>query len=365
MLRRLAVVFALVSIVAFAQDSPAFRRAQHLRHGINVSEWFAQSNDYSPQRLRTFTKLEDIDRIKKMGFDHIRISIDPQVFDCFRWNSNCERVQVLDDVVNRAANQDLAVMIDLHPNSEYKKQVATNGDEAQRAALLWERIAAHYAKSNPDLLFFELMNEPELGDAYKWNGIQEALAASVRRAAPQHTIIVAGARYSDIEDLVRMPDFADHNLIFNFHYYEPHTFTHQGASWGSAYWLRTQDLPFPATPENMAPILAQQPDDFTRWQLEEFALSNWNAARIEGEMAFAADWAKRHNVPLICNEFGAYREHTRPEDRMRWISAVRGALEKNHIGWTMWDYQGGFGVVHVKDGQVTEDAAVLQALGLK
>ncbi len=50
---------------------------------------------------------------------------------------------------------------------------------------------------------------------------------------------------------------------------------------------------------------------------------------------------------------------------MRWLSAVRTALEKNHIGWTMWDYRGGFGVVRVNGNDVAEDAAVLQALGLK
>ena len=80
-------------------------------------------------------------------------------------------------------------------------------------------------------------------------------------------------------------------------------------------------------------------------------------------MGFAADWARRRNVPLICNEFGAYREHTKADDRARWIAAVRTALEKNHIGWTMWDYRGGFGVVHAQGADRTEDTQVLEALG--
>jgi len=43
---------------------------------------------------------------------------------------------------------------------------------------------------------------------------------------------------------------------------------------------------------------------------------------------------------------------------------VRTALEQNGIGWTMWDYQGGFGVVTKKDGTTTQDDTVLRALGL-
>ena len=44
---------------------------------------------------------------------------------------------------------------------------------------------------------------------------------------------------------------------------------------------------------------------------------------------------------------------------------MRTALEQNKIGWTMWDYQGGFGVVTKKNGTTTEDDGVLRALGLR
>ena len=47
------------------------------------------------------------------------------------------------------------------------------------------------------------------------------------------------------------------------------------------------------------------------------------------------------------------------------LIAVRTALEQNHIGWTMWDYQGGFGVVTKTNGTTTEDDGVLRALGLR
>jgi endoglucanase len=71
-------------------------------------------------------------------------------------------------------------------------------------------------------------------------------------------------------------------------------------------------------------------------------------------------------VPLICNEFGAYRDYTDPGSRMNWIRDVRTALEADGIGWTMWDYRGGFGVVSKEDGQPAQvDGAVVEALGLK
>jgi len=44
---------------------------------------------------------------------------------------------------------------------------------------------------------------------------------------------------------------------------------------------------------------------------------------------------------------------------------VRTALEADGIGWTMWEYRGGFGVVNKQDGQPAQpDENTLRALGL-
>src|SRR5258708_14509818 len=58
-----------------------FRRAEKLRRGINASEWFAQVYDkrgYTPEHFQTWTTADDIALIKSMGFDHVRLSVNPQ-----------------------------------------------------------------------------------------------------------------------------------------------------------------------------------------------------------------------------------------------------------------------------------------------
>jgi endoglucanase len=344
--------------------SPAWKRVEHLRHGINASEWFAQSRDYSPQRLRTFTTLDDIAKMHAMGFDHVRLSIDPAIFQCDGSWSQCEAVQILDEVIAKALSQDLAVIVDIHPSDDYKRQLASSDSAVEKFASLWAKVAGHYANSNPEVLFFEILNEPEVG-IYRWAGIQQSVVEVIRRAAPKHTIIVTCGEYSNPDDLARMPQVADDNYIINFHYYNPHIFTHQGASWGEGYWAGLRLVPFPGTSELVAAAIAKQTDDFARWKLTEYGLEHWDAEHIAGEIRFAAEWAKSRHVPLTCNEFGAYRNYSNPDDRQRWLQAVRTALEQNNIGWTMWDYQGGFGVVTKKDGTTTEDDGVLRALGLK
>jgi endoglucanase len=362
----LVVLVAQLPLTAQHPISPAGKRVQHLQHGINASEWFAQSGNYSPQQLRSFTTLDDVARMSRMGFDHVRLSIDPAIFSsCSAPWSQCATVQVLDEMVAKALALDLAVIIDVHPNGEYKRQLATSDNAVEQFTILWSRIAAYYAKTDPERLFLEILNEPEMTDHFRWAGIEQRVVAEIRRNAPNHTIIVAGARYSDIDDLIQLPSLADDNLIFTFHYYEPHIFTHQGASWGEPFWMSLRDVPFPASANDVQGVINQQSDELARWKLTQYGLDHWDQAHVEGDIHFIGEWASRRHLPLICDEFGAYRNFTNPDDRQRWLATVRQALEQNHIGWTMWDYQGGFGVVRKKDGAVTEDEGVLGALGLR
>ena len=115
-----------------------------------------------------------------------------------------------------------------------------------RFTLFWRRIAAYYANQNPEMVFFEVLNEPEVA-VYRWAGIQQSVVEAIRQAAPQNTIIVTCGEYSNPDDLVRMPEIADRNYIVKFHYYHPRIFTHQGAAWGEAYWVTLQQVPFPGT----------------------------------------------------------------------------------------------------------------------
>ena len=61
----------------------------------------------------------------------------------------------------------------------------------------------------PDRVFFEILNEPEFSDAYRWYGVEAKLAAAIRRAAPRHTIIATGARWDDDDDLIFLEPLPD------------------------------------------------------------------------------------------------------------------------------------------------------------
>ncbi|MGA2635000.1 MAG: cellulase family glycosylhydrolase [Terracidiphilus sp.] len=368
-----AVLLAL-ALSAAAQDraaglQTAFARVQHLRHGINASEWFAQSaNDYSAARTNRYTDAQDIALMARLGFDHVRLSIDAVPLEQLplgREGLNADFLARLDRTVGAVLADGLAVEIDLHPESGFKQQLLSNDDAVDRLTLLWRRLATHYATRDQERVFFEILNEPEVNDPYRWAGIQARLAAAIRESAPRNTLIATGANYSGIQDLLTLHPLSDGNVIYTFHFYNPTEFTHQGASWGPAWWSYTHGVPYPATESSMQEILKQVPDAANRYQLESYWLDHWDAHRVHLLIDEAAAWGRENHVPLNCNEFGVYRGLSDPASRANYIRDVRTALEEDGIGWAMWDYRGGFGVVWKEDGQPARvDESVVSALGL-
>ena len=369
------LVIACVGLLVAAQAngaSPAEgvsdARIARLARGINLSHWFAQSprGDYSAEHLTTYNTERDLDLIARMGFSHVRLTLNPKAISDAPEGLpfHAERLALLDAAIAGFLARHVAVIVDLHPDDDFKTPLAKDDAAVERFVAFWRALAAHLAGTDPERVFFEVMNEPVISDAARWNAIQKQVLAAMRASAPHHTLIAGGPLWSGPDQLVRMEVVADRNVVYNFHCYEPFKFTHQGAWWAGDWVKGLKNAPYPSSPEAVAGVLADLPDEKARKNMIQYGKENWNAEKIDAVIARAAAWGKKKGVPLTCNEFGVYR--TAPAaDRNHCIEDMRKALEKYHIGWAMWDYAGSFGVVTGKPGQRVPDPATLKALGLK
>jgi len=359
----------LLASAAMAQHgtSLAFQRAEHLRRGINLSGWYAQTRDFTPQRMDSYTTSADFQTIKVLGFDHVRLSIDPEplISDPQLGSLKGDAMARLDKTVKQLTDAGLNVVLDIHAEESWKAQLTQGGDGVERFCAFWAAFAGHYATLDPEKIFFEVMNEPTLADLYRWQGIQARVIARIRAVAPNHTVIATSSMYSGIDNLLAMEPVRDEDVIYTFHDYNPMWFTHQGATWGSQGWVFVRGVPYPSTPDNVQPILGQEQDERERIWLQRYGWERWDAARLGAEIASMSEWAQRRGVPLYCGEFGVYKAFADPKARATWISDMRTALEAKHIGWAMWDYQGNFGVVTKGSGGTVVDQSVVNALGLK
>src|SRR5208337_3888613 len=314
-----------------AKASLAFARAEKLRRGINASEWFAQVYDkrgYTPEHFQTWTTADDITLIKAMGFDHVRLSVNPQPMFNEREPNKiaAEYLGHLDAAVKMILDHGLAVVIDLHPESDFKARLAKDDSFVQEFSDFWRALARHYSTWDAERVFLEILNEPEFSDRYRWYGVQAKLAAAIREGAPLHTMIATGARWSDDDDLVFLEPLRDPNVIYAFHFYQPHIFTHQGATWGAYSWHWVKGLRYPSSPESAAKMAAAVPDAVDRLAVIRYGQDHWDAARIDAEITQVADWARQRGLPVVCNEYGVYRDFADPHNREAWIHDVRTSL---------------------------------------
>jgi endoglucanase len=270
----------------------------------------------------------------------------------------------LDRVISNLQRNQLRVIFDVHPSSEFKRRLQTSQEDATHLVALWSALATHFAGSDPERVFFEILNEPEFSDAAQWSALQSRAIAAVRKAAPHHTILATAVNYSGLPDLLTLDPVADDNIIYTFHDYEPFVFTHQGATWTTTKVRPLHAVPYPSTPENIMPLQTQEGSLADQYWLESYGLNRWDAARIRTELAFAAKWGELHHAPVYCGEFGVYNRFADPAMRAAWLRDTRLALEAAGIGWAVWDYQGSFAVVDRQNGRNVPDGPVASALGL-
>src|SRR6266700_71575 len=175
----LSAILLCISISSLAQSdsSLARRRAAHLRHGINLSEWFAQVYDpkgYVKDHFESWTTADDIALIKSMGFDHVRLSVNPQPMMRHNMADQLppEYLGYLDAAVKMILDHGLAVIIDMHPDSDFKARLVQHDDFVEQFSDYWRAIARHYSSQDPESVFLEVLNEPEFRDRYRCAGVQ-------------------------------------------------------------------------------------------------------------------------------------------------------------------------------------------------
>jgi len=351
-------------------------RVAMLARGVNLNDWF--SPWANPAGYTTSFSPEEAAFLRRAGFTVCRLPLAPDLlFDPSDPSVLKPEVRSVDRAVHMLLDAGLAVILDpIHgPSSSSEWESRLDHDPAflRDAQSFWVALARHYAAFSTDRIFFEIMNEPHLTarekvDSSWWQPVQASLAAAIRRGAPENTIIATGERWGGIDGLLELTPLSDPNVVYSFHWYDPFTFTHQGASWAGGVQAELADIPYPSSADAVRAAAASASDPRARSQIVRYGSESWGAARIRDGLSRAAAWAASHHVTVFCGEFGTYRKVAPPADRLRWITDVRTALESLGIEWCMWDYETDFGLVTFTEPSwrrgIVVDAACLTALGL-
>ena len=283
--------------------------------GINLGNWFEpegymfhlEDSAQSPREIEDLTremigpeKAEafwrqwrevyitepDVDRIKQIGFNSVRVPIHYKFFE----SEGAEGFRLLDRLVRWAKKDGIYVIIDLHcaPGGQtgtniddsygYPWLYSDAGAQAQTIAL-WRRIAAHYA-DEPAVLGYDLLNEPvpHFAQLQRYNKDLEPLyrriAEAVRQVDKHHVLILGGAQWDSNFKVFGAP--FDSNVMYSLH----------------KYWTKATDTEV----------------------IREYL-----------------DFRDKYHVPIWLGESG--------ENNDEWIGAFTKTLEANRVGWCYWPYK--------------------------
>jgi aryl-phospho-beta-D-glucosidase BglC (GH1 family) len=347
-----------------------------LSKGVNLSNWF---NDYSdPSQFSNRFTDAHFALLKQSGFTYVRIPIGQFILysQVNPSNLNPVNLQYVDAAVQKAIDHGLAVTLNYHPASnDVEKKLPSSTESQDKFAEYWKAVATHFKKYSNTQIFFEVLNEPHVASdgtvAYPkawWTPVQLKAIKAIRSVTPDHYIIAGGEGWNGIDGLLLLEPYKQNNIVYNFHFYDPFTFTHQGATWAGPSMSKLRDIPYPSSPELVAPILDTATDQEVIDMVSWYGQEQWNKDKLDENIKRAVNWATTNNAALICNEFGSYMDYAPRQSRLNLIDDVRSLLEEHGIGWAMWEMDEGFGFINYVNGDrtnFTTDDEVLHSLGLK
>lgn len=351
---------------------------KYLTKGLNFTNWGEEGKISSTQLPQDWKFNEaSVKKQADQGMLGIRLPIDLDLYLVDReavlkgTNTTVEvepfLFAVLDSFNIWTKRYGLSYTIDFHAyDGTFNKAASKDPVYRRVVSALWKRIAEHYVGETREDLFFELTNEPNLslpaGETIAqadWTSLAQMMIDSIRTVDATRPIIFGDTEWYSLDKLVLNTPFTDAYVIYAFHMYDPFIFTHQGASWSEMG--TTKGVPFPYSPDRWSTEFRDfgvYPSAPT-WVKTAFKnyYKEGNKTYIKNRLIKAKNWAFKHQVPLICNEWGAYNKSAKIEDLNSYFKTMGEIFQELDISWQVW-----FGIM---DENYDLLPGMSDALGLK
>jgi endoglucanase len=298
---------------------------------------------------------QDYARIAELGMNAVRFYINyhtleedsaPGVWlaDGLKW---------LDDNVLWAKRHGIYLILNMHiPPGGFQslgegKALWSDAQNQARFIAIWRALAARYVHE-PAVAGFDLLNEPvvETGIA-QWQTLAERTISAIREVDPGHAIFVervnaVGSDWGETRDR-NFFRVKDPNVVYEFHFYKPFHFTHQGAAWVD-FAAPTGRYPDPKVAE-------------VEWFLRKFETGTFDSPRLP---AGDSPWRQYQSTPftvtdakltfgkptLNCSRVGAGHAYFDDLIAERLDAAGKPIEELWHLnlvtprGWYFWEKSG-------------------------
>ncbi|MFY7846000.1 cellulase family glycosylhydrolase [Chryseobacterium gambrini] len=259
-------------------------------------------NEFYKAYLKNGITRQDIDFLKKAGFNSIRLPMHYNLYTLpiekeSKKGENTwleEGFKMTDDLLKWCADNKMYLILDLHAapggqgndvnisdNDKSKPSLWESEENQKKTIALWKKLAERY-KDSPWIGGYDLINEPninftgkningtdEMSNAPLWK-LQKEITEAIRTVDKKHIIIIEGNGWGN--NYNGLTPLWDNNMVFSFHKY-------------------------------------------------------WNN-NDEATLKFALDLREKHKIPIWLGETG--------ENSNVWFTELIQLLDKHNIGYAFW-----------------------------
>lgn len=360
-------IFLLYAGTVFAANPPRVNKMLPFHKGINFTLWL-EGNE--PHRVANFGR-QDFEDIRSLGVDCTRLYIRFEEYSSGKpdyiipdwlWKN-------IDDAVAWCTELKMYMIIDFHNDCDGDSK--TRPDVEKVLTKIWPQIANRY-KDSSEYIIYEIMNEPHFrsgnleADISKWNKIQGKILKLIRTIDTKHTVIVGAESWNSVTALLKLPDYKDDNIIYNFHDYTPMLFSHQGASWTIFKYLT--GVPFPYDKNKMPPFPKDPGAKDLRWDYDNYERDSSENVLCK-PLDEAVKFANKRGVALMCNEWGVSMQYADNAERINWYRMKAKWMDDRNIIRMSHDYKDLFGIFnspsHFETFPQDVNVELIEAMGYK
>ncbi len=309
--------------------------------GVNLGGWISQFREASKEHFTSFITEMDIEQIASWGMDHVRLPIDYTVIESeerpFEYKE--EGFAYIDQCIEWCEINNLNIILDLHKTPGYafhslsENRLFEEEHLQKRFLSIWRYFAKRYKDCGRNVTF-ELLNEIVEPNSDRWNKLSRQAVEVIREIDQNRVIIIGGNNYNSVRTLKELDRIEDDNLVYTFHYYEPHIFTHQKASWEAPMKELDFVVSYPSGNEEYQKYLTKTETFRDKLECE----AKMGRDYIRKYLQPALDFIRERNVPLYCGEYGVI-DHAPMESNLRWHEDVCDLLIEYGIGRAVWSYK--------------------------
>ncbi len=187
----------------------------------------------------------------------------------------------------------------------------------------WTAFAREF-KNYPALVAYDVFNEPNYppgGQGIWYDDMLPNAIAAIRKINPTIWLVVEPGPWAFPEGFQTMPLVHDPYVIYSFHWYYPHGYTHQ--------YLRSQNL-------------AQIPRDRVYPGVLRMFYDNpihkpeyWNKQTMQRYLQPVVDFQRQHHVRILVGEFGVIRW---APGAAQWLADSMSLFEQHGWDWCVIGY---------------------------